>query len=525
MSTGSSRVGSTFGKYILKRLLGKGGMGEVYEAYDNEKRRSVALKILAEQYSHDEQFRTRFQRESYAAAVLQEPHVIPIHDWGEIDGNLYIDMRLVKGQTLHELIEKGPIEPQRAVAIVNQVAQALDAAHAERLIHRDVKPQNIIITPGDFAYLLDFGIAEAQGDTRLTVAGYQIGSFDYMAPERFGDQPTTPAADVYSLACVLHEALTGKRPFPGGSVEQIMGAHITSPPPRPHTVNPSVPIAFDDIITRGMAKDPDDRYGSAGALGRAAQRALETNDSNPSQTATQLAPAYPPPIGSPLPYMGPSTGPTGVPAVQYSHQRSRTWVLPTVIAVAAALVLSAIGVVIGLLVNQQSEHPVPPATATAYPSPTNPTSESTTEESQTPSTPTTTETTAPENSEAGSAQRLQELAASDRPYVGEVLADRWVPQLSSKRPGVFDEGHTWDNMETLQEHLRLRGRYPGVRLLWSGDWSTFSDSNFWVTIVGVTFSDSSGALAWCRDRGFDSDHCAAKIVSTSMPVEGSTAYN
>ncbi|MGA9492884.1 MAG: serine/threonine-protein kinase [Mycobacterium sp.] len=522
MSTGSSRVGTTFGKYTLNRLLGKGGMGEVYEAYDNEKRRSVALKILAEQYSEDEQFRTRFQRESYAAAVLQEPHVIPIHDWGEIDGNLYIDMRLVKGQTLHDLIEKGPIEPKRAVAIVNQVAEALDAAHAERLIHRDVKPQNIIITPGDFAYLLDFGIAEAQGDTRLTVAGYQIGSFDYMAPERFGDQPTTPAADVYSLACVLHEALTGKRPFPGGSVEQVMGAHIASPPPRPSAVNHSVPQAFDNVIARGMAKDPDDRYGSAGALGRAAQRALQTNTSNPSQTETQLAPGYPPPTGIPQPYMGPSTGPTGVANAEYSRDRSRAWVLPTVVAVAAALVLSAIGVVIGLLVNQQSEHAVPPATATGYPSPT-PAPESTSEEA--PSASTSTETTAPENSEAGSAQRLQELAASDRPYVGEVLADRWVPQLSSKRPGVFDEGHTWDNTETLQEHLRLRGRYPGVRLLWSGDWSTFSDSNFWVTIVGITFPDSSGALAWCKDRGFDADHCAAKVVSTSMPVEGSTAYN
>jgi serine/threonine protein kinase len=525
VSTGSSRVGSTFGKYTLNRLLGKGGMGEVYEAYDNEKRRSVALKILAEQYSQDEQFRTRFQRESYAAAVLQEPHVIPIHDWGEIDGNLYIDMRLVKGQTLHDLIEQGPIEPKRAVAIVNQVAEALDAAHAERLIHRDVKPQNIIITPGDFAYLLDFGIAEAQGDTRLTVAGYQIGSFDYMAPERFGDKPTTPAADVYSLACVLHEALTGKRPFPGGSVEQIMGAHIASPPPRPSAVKDSIPIAFDDIITRGMAKDPDDRYGSAGALGRAAQRALETNSSNPSQTATQLAPGYPPPTGIPQPYMGPSTGPTGVAAVQYSHQRSRAWVLPTVVAVAAALVLGAVGVVIGLLVSQRSERTAPPATATAYPSPSNPAPESTTEEAQAPSTPTSTETTAPENSEAASQQRLQQIAASDRPFVDEVLADRWVPQLSSKRPGVTDDGVVWDNARTLQEHLRLRGRYPGVRLLWSGNWSTFSDSNFWVTIVGITFSDSSGALAWCRGQGFDSDHCAAKVVSSTMPIEGSTAYN
>jgi serine/threonine-protein kinase len=521
VTTGSSRVGSTFGKYTLNRLLGKGGMGEVYEAYDNEKRRSVALKILADQYSQDEQFRTRFQRESYAAAVLQEPHVIPIHDWGEIDGNLYIDMRLVKGQTLHDLIAQGPLEPQRAVATVNQVAEALDAAHAEKLIHRDVKPQNIIITPGDFAYLLDFGIAEAQGDTRLTVAGYQIGSFDYMAPERFGDQPTTPAADVYSLACVLHEALTGKRPFPGGSVEQVMGAQLTSPPPRPSTVNPSVPAAFDDVIARGMAKNPDDRYGSAGALGRAAQRALQTSASGPSQTETQQAPSYPPPTGSPPPYPGPFTGPTGV---QYSPERSRAWVLPTVIAVAAALVLGAVGVVIGLLVNQQSEHAAAPATTNASPlPPTYSAPESTTDEAPTPSSPTP--TSAPEDPEAASRQRLQQLAASDRPFVSEVLAERWVPQLSSKRPGVVDDGVVWDNARTLREHLRLRGRYPGVRLLWSGDWSTFSDSDFWVTIVGITFPNSSGALAWCRAQGFDADHCAAKVVSTSMPIEGSTAYN
>lgn len=158
-----SRVGTTFGKYSITRLLGRGGMGEVYEAFDNDKNRTVALKILADQYSHDTTFRTRFQRESHAAAVLQEPHVIPIHDWGEIDGNLYIDMRLVQGVTLSDLTARGPLPPARAVAIVTQIAAALDAAHAAGLIHRDIKPQNIIVTPADFAYLVDFGIAESQG--------------------------------------------------------------------------------------------------------------------------------------------------------------------------------------------------------------------------------------------------------------------------------------------------------------------------------------------------------------------------
>ncbi|MDT5046528.1 MAG: hypothetical protein QOG75_2384, partial [Mycobacterium sp.] len=254
-----SRVGKTFGKYNITRLLGKGGMGEVYEADDTDKGRTVALKILADQFSNDAAFRTRFQRESRAAAVLQEPHVIPIHDWGEIDGSLYIDMRLVHGQTLLDLIEKGPLEPSRAVSIISQVGAALDAAHAEGLVHRDIKPQNIIITPADFAYLVDFGIAEASGETRLTTAGSQIGTLNYMAPERFRDQSSTSAVDVYSLACVLYESLTGEIPFTRDSLENLVAAHIASPPPRPSEANARLPVAFDDVIARGMAKDPDDR--------------------------------------------------------------------------------------------------------------------------------------------------------------------------------------------------------------------------------------------------------------------------
>ena len=271
----AGKAGSMFGKYQLNRLLGQGGMGEVYEARDTSKDRTVALKILPEELSRDDGFRARFQRESRAAAMLEEPHVIPIHDWGEIDGNLYIDMRLVRGQDLHELLQRGPLEPERAVGIIRQIAAALDAAHAQGLIHRDVKPQNILITAvEDFAYLIDFGIAQNRGDTRLTVAGSAIGSFAYMAPERFEDRPTTPAVDTYSLASVLYEALTGQPPFKVGSMEQVIAAHLSSPPPQPSAINPRVPAGFDDVIARGMAKDPDDRYGSPGALGRAAQRAL-----------------------------------------------------------------------------------------------------------------------------------------------------------------------------------------------------------------------------------------------------------
>ena len=375
-----SRVGTMFGRYRITGLLGKGGMGQVYEAHDTEKGRTVALKILADQYSHDERFRTRFRRESHAAAILQEPHVIPIHDWGEIDGCLYIDMRLVRGQTLHELIKRGSLEPTRAVSIVNQIAAALDAAHAEGLIHRDVKPPNILVTPADFAYLVDFGIAEAKGDTRLTMAGSQIGSFAYMAPERFSESEVTASVDVYALTCVLYEALTGQIPFPADSQEQLIVAHLSSPPPRPSAVNPRVPPSFDEVIVRGMAKEPDDRYGSAGALGRAAQRALRADWRVSPQAETMLGPQsafpptaparpYVPPTPPARPYVPPTPPayPAMAPPQGDSRGRSGQWVLPTVVAVAAALVLGAIGVVIGLLANQDSSQSDNSATTTRVP--------------------------------------------------------------------------------------------------------------------------------------------------------------
>jgi serine/threonine-protein kinase len=327
----------------------------------------------------------RFQRESHAAAILQEPHVIPIHDWGEIDGSLYIDMRLVQGQTLFDLIAKGPLAPSRAVAIISQVGAALDAAHAEGLIHRDVKPQNIIVTPADFAYLVDFGIAEARGDARLTTARTQIGTLNYMAPERFSDQVATPAVDVYSLACVLYESLTGDTPFAGDSLENLLAAHISSPPPRPSVANPRVPAAFDAVVARGMAKNPDDRYGTAGGLGRALQRAIRTGGPNLAGAMT-----VPPPGGSSLagggsapPYAGdvaspsPGTtvaapsgaapaGPTAVPRDHDSGDPRRGWVLPTVIAVAAALILGGIGVLIGLLAHGNSGQTAGPFPSTVY---------------------------------------------------------------------------------------------------------------------------------------------------------------
>lgn len=517
-----SLVGGMFGKYEIRRLLGKGGMGEVYEAYDTAKGRIVALKLLTDQYAQDEVFRARFLRESRAAAIVQEPHVIPIHDWGQINGVLYIDMQLVHGETLHDMLKRGALEPQDATDIIRQVAAALDAAHAQGLIHRDVKPQNILVTPNGFAYLVDFGIAEASGDTSLTMTGYQVGTFDYMAPERFGNDKATAAVDVYSLACVLYQALTGDKPFPAHSTAQVIGAHVSSPPPRPSAVSSRIPVSFDEVIARGMAKDPGDRYGSAGALGRAAQHALSANPTVPAaagpQPATQYASAPPsyPPFNAQYAY--PATGPT--PVAGSDRGATRQFLIGSAIAVVVVLVCG-VGVIIGFLADRDSANSGP-TTSSLVPY----TEPVTTGETEAPSTTQsvrapTTMTPAPQDP----VQQLRQIASGDRSFVSTQLADRWVPQLSSKRPGVVDNGVVWDNSMTLQEHIQLRQRYPDVRLLWSGDWSTFSAPDFWVTVAGIRFTDSGGALAWCRAQGFDRDHCVAKIVSTTHPVAGSTAYN
>ncbi|RDI48924.1 serine/threonine-protein kinase [Nocardia mexicana] len=270
-------VGSRFGPYRLDRLLGRGGMGEVFEAYDTEKDRTVAIKVMPERFAEDSLYRERFRRESHVAARLKEPHVIPIHDYGEIDGHLYIDMRLVDGVSLNTVLrEEAPLAPARAVDLVRQVAAALDAAHADGLVHRDVKPDNILTTSGGFAYLADFGIAHSSSAGGLTSDRSLVGTFRYMAPERYTSPAVTPASDIYALTCVLYECLTGAHPFPVSADSEIMRAHLFDPVPPPSRVRADVPPGFDSVVARGMAKDPADRFATAGDLADAAVAALST---------------------------------------------------------------------------------------------------------------------------------------------------------------------------------------------------------------------------------------------------------
>jgi serine/threonine protein kinase, bacterial len=264
-------------------------MGEVYEAEDTRKGRVVALKLVSPEFSDDPMFRARMQREAGAAGRLTEPHVIPIHDYGEINGQLYLDMRLIDGENLAALLKRGgPLSPPRAVAIVRQVAGALDAAHAVGVTHRDVKPENILLTGDDFAYLVDFGIARAGSDPGLTQTGMAVGTYKYMAPERFSDQEITSRSDIYSLACVLGECLIGAPPFRGDSIERLVAAHLMEPAPRPSQLRPGkVPAALDQVIAKGMAKNPDDRYRSAGELANAALHALTEPEQQKAESILQ----------------------------------------------------------------------------------------------------------------------------------------------------------------------------------------------------------------------------------------------
>ncbi|MFZ0833605.1 MAG: serine/threonine-protein kinase, partial [Mycobacterium sp.] len=268
--------GTSFGRYRLLELLGRGGMGEVWRAHDTATDRIVAVKVLPAHLAQDRTFQQRFRREAHAAAQLNEPHVVPIHSYGEIDGRLYVDMRLIEGRDMQAILRDGPLNPARAVMIVEQIAQALQAAHKVGLVHRDVKPSNILVADYDFAYLIDFGIARGADQTGLTNTGSMIGTWHYMAPERFGSGGADSRSDIYALACVLHECLTGSPPFPGDSLEQQVRGHLTMPPPRPSVARRGVPATFDDVIARGMAKDTDQRYPTTLELAGAARSAATT---------------------------------------------------------------------------------------------------------------------------------------------------------------------------------------------------------------------------------------------------------
>jgi serine/threonine protein kinase len=255
-------VGETFGSYRIESLLGRGGMGSVYLATHERLGRKVALKVIAPALALDEDFRARFLRESQLAASLDHPNVIPIYDADEIDGVLYLAMRYVNGPSLRELIrERGSLSRDETGRIVEQIGGALDEALGAGLVHRDIKPANILLSQRrDHAYLCDFGLAKRTTSRELTQTGSFLGSVDYCAPEQIQGGPVDGRADVYSLGCVAFHCLAGHAPYLRDTEFAVLQAHLLDPPPVLSGVRADVPIAWDGVVARALAKNPADRY-------------------------------------------------------------------------------------------------------------------------------------------------------------------------------------------------------------------------------------------------------------------------
>lgn len=277
--------GSRIGDFVVESVAGRGGMGVVYRAHDERLDRVVALKVISPAFARDAAFRARFERESLIAAQIEHPNVVPVYTAGEDGGRLYIAMRYVAGTDLASLIEReGRLDPGTATAIVGQVAHALDAAHARGLVHRDVKPGNVLLTREGSAwraFLTDFGLSvQGGGEGALTRTGQWVGTLAYVAPEQVRGRPVDGRTDVYALGGVLHHCLTGVVPYPRAHELDALSAHLAEPPPRPSSVAPEL-LEFDGVVAQAMQKDPDRRYAAAGDLAAAALAAAASDPRRP----------------------------------------------------------------------------------------------------------------------------------------------------------------------------------------------------------------------------------------------------
>lgn len=284
--------GMEFAGCRVEELVGRGGMGVIYRATDLRLERPVAIKLIAAERASDSGFRRRFEREARVTAAIDHPNVIPVYAAGEENGHLYLVMRWVAGLDLQALLRKeGRLSPERSARLVEQVAAALDAAHAAGLVHRDIKPANVLLA-GDHVYLSDFGITRADSGASITDTGEWLGTVDFMSPEHLRGERTTPRSDVYAVGCLLHCCLTGKPPFPRSTPAATILAHLDDEPPHASDA-PGVPAGFDAVIARALAKDPAERYASAGELGRAARAVIDHASLAPTRATAARNPTGP----------------------------------------------------------------------------------------------------------------------------------------------------------------------------------------------------------------------------------------
>ena len=312
-------TGTKLGGYRVERLLGSGGMGTVYLATQESLNRPVALKLLNPSLTSDETFRARFRREGEVQAALDHPHIVPVYEAGESDEGLFLAMRFVRGSTLKDLVDAGELDAARTLRLLTPVASALDAAHAAGLIHRDVKPQNILVDQTDWPYLADFGLTRggAGGPTRT---GQLVGPFAYVAPEQVQGHKASARSDQYALAAVLFECLAGQVPHNQDSDAALLYAKVHQEPPRLSARAADLPTGLDDVLARGMARDPDERFPSASALLAAAAEALERGD-EPAPAPAPPPPRVQPDAPAPPPDPPPSRAQPDVPPARSARTR------------------------------------------------------------------------------------------------------------------------------------------------------------------------------------------------------------
>jgi serine/threonine-protein kinase len=386
-----ARIGSELAGYRIETLIGRGGMGVVYRAEQIRLGRKVALKLLAPEMAANAGFRARFEHESRLAAALDHPNIVPLYEAGEAGGLLFISMRYVEGTDLRKLLDAdGRLEPHRVLTIAAQVAGALDAAHTRGLVHRDVKPGNILIAPGvaagaEHCYLTDFGLTkDTSSPVELTATGTFVGTIDYIAPEQIEGAAPDGRGDQYALACVLFECLTGYPPFPRDQEIVVMWAHLQDEPPAVTAERPDLPPAIDDVIARGMAKAPGERFASCTAMVDAARTALATfaapvvdltqeraKRAPESHAAAQTAPpaaaqTAPPAAAQTAPPAAAQLAPLATPTVAPTRRitpRGRRVV--AALAAAAVVVAAIAGALAGKGKGGGSDHPPAPTPATA----------------------------------------------------------------------------------------------------------------------------------------------------------------
>jgi len=363
---GGFRAGSQVASYVLEEQVGAGGMAVVFRAHDERLGRTVALKIMATGLAADEAFRQRFIRESRAAAAVDDPHILPVFEAGEASGVLFIAMRLVPGGDVHSLLRStGPLEPERAAVIVSQAASALDAAHRKGLVHRDVKPANMLMDVGggggrpDHIYLSDFGLSKTSLATGLTEAGTVVGTAEYMAPEQIEGRGVDGRTDQYALACAAFELLSGQSPFRRPEAMAVLYAQLSERPPSLATSRPELPAGIDAVFARALAKAPAERYPTCGDFAVALRAALGgappdspapfIRSGPPTEVATPGTPAAPTPVPLPVPPV-PGTWPT-----QPAPARRRA-AAPALVAVAIIVAGGVIAAAIALT-RSPSHHP------------------------------------------------------------------------------------------------------------------------------------------------------------------------